>query len=182
MADLSNYIARIEDLPYYVSPPMQFTFTQQATLTLGQYPFTADKVVIGNNKNITDNVLLYIKAFTFSADIDLLAYQQSLKLSTGLTDIPTFSMFLQSDARAPVFVDPIQLGNYYTDQEYKKLLLTKQSPNELTAFYRGTLQQHAGLAGVTEINLSMDIWVQQITNDNFIEALKKNYPDIGGLH
>jgi len=179
-ANLARHVVRLEDLPYYKSPPMQFTFTQSATLTLGQYPFTAAKAVVGNNKNLTDNAMIYIKAITFSADIDVQDYQTALKLSTGATDVPTFSMFLQSEARAPVFVDPIQLGNYYSNQEYKKLFLTKQAPNELTAFFRGTLQQHGGLAGVTEINLTMDVWVQQLTNDNFIEGLKKNYPNVGG--
>jgi len=179
---LQDYIARIEDLPYFSSPPMQFTFTQSATLTLGRYPFVSEKAVVGNNKNLTDNVLVYIKEITFSADIELLAYQQALKLSTGATDIPTFSLFLQSEARSPIFIDPIQLGNYYSGQEYKKIFLSKQNPNELTGFFRGTLQQNAALAGVQEINLTMDIWVQQITNDNFIEAIRKNYPNIGGLH
>jgi len=174
--NLQNNIARIEDLPYAKSPPMQFTFTQSATLTLGQYPFTGAAQVVENNKNITSNTLLYIKSVSFSADIDLLTYQQALKLSTGLTDIPVFHAFIQSDSRAPIFVDPIQLGNYYSNQEYKQIVIPKQDPNELTAFFRGTLQQHAGLAGVTEINLTMDLWVQQVTSNNFIEALRKNYP------
>ena len=90
-------------------------------------------------------------------------------------------MFLQSESRAAIFVDPIQLGNYFSDQEYKKIQLAKQDPNELTAFFRGTLQQTAALAGTNEINLTMDVWVQQITNDNFIEAIKRNFPNIGGL-
>ena len=181
MNSFNTDVARIEDLPYLSSPPMQFTFTQSASLTVGQYIFEDDAQVVGNNKNITDNTLLYIKAISFSADVDLLNYQIAKKLVTGETDIPTFSLFLQSEARGAVFVDPIQLGDYFNDQEYRKVILAKQEPNEMTGFFRGTLQQHAGLAGIAEINLTMNIWVQQITNDNFIEALKKNYPNIGGF-
>lgn len=178
---LFTHIPRIEDLPYYYSPPMQFTFTQSADLTLGQYPFLPVKATLGNNKNITDNTLLYIKAITFSADIPLLDYQQATKLSTGLTDIPRFSMFLQSEASgAPVFIDPIQLGDYFNDQEYKKLILAKQLPNRVSGFFEGTLQQTANLAGILEINLTMNIWVQSITDDDFINALRTRYPVIAG--
>lgn len=175
--DLSNLV-RIEDLPYYTSPPMQFTFVQKADLTLGEYPFTAGRATIGNNKNITDNTLLYIKAMTFSADIPILHYQEALQLATGDTDIPRFSVFLQSDSNAPIFIDPIQLSDYFDDQEYKKLVLPKQFPNRMSAFFRGTLQQTGNLAGVTEINLTINLWVQQISDDTFINGLKKKYPDL----
>ena len=47
-------VARIEDLPYYYSPPMQFTFTQSATLTNGTYPWVGGRVEVGNNKNLTE--------------------------------------------------------------------------------------------------------------------------------
>jgi hypothetical protein len=76
-----------------------------------------------------------------------------------------------------VLTDPIDLGDYFNDQGYKKVLLLKQLPNNLTGFFRGTLQQHGGLAGVNEINLTMNIWVQAITDDAFIEGLKRHYPD-----
>ena len=56
--------------------------------------------------------------------------------------------------------------------------MPRQLPNKLTGFFRGTLQQHAGLAGVSEINLTMNIWMQYITDDNFIKGLQKAYPII----
>ena len=176
---LQEDIVRIEDLPYFFSPPMQFTFTQSASLTVGIYPFTGAAVEVGNNKNLTDNTLLYIKAVSFAADIPVLDYQQAIKLAAGTTDVPRFSMFLQSESRAPIFVDPIQLGDYIDDQEYKLLKMTKQDPDYLTAFFRGTLQQTAALAGIIEINLTMNVWVQAITDDNFIHGLRLKYPKIG---
>lgn len=175
---MSSPVIRIEDLPYNSSPPMQFTFTQSAVLTLGTYPFIAERATIGNNKNITDNNIIYIKAVSFSADIPVLTYQAALKLFGGITNIPTFSIFLQSDASAPIFTDPIQLGDYFKDQEYKKLLMPKQLPNRMSAFFRGTLQQTAALAGVSEINLTMNVWAQSITDDAFIAALRLKYPNV----
>lgn len=176
--NFSGDIPRIEDLPYYYSPPLQFTFTQQATLTLGQYPFTAGRAAVGNNKNITDNTLLYFREMTFSADISLANYQIALQLAGGTVDIPRFSLFLTSEANAPVLVDPIQLDNYFNGQTFRRIVLPKQLPNTLSGFFRGTLQQHGGLAGVTEINLTMNMWVQAISDDNFVEAMKQKYPDL----
>ncbi len=183
MQDFSD-IVRVEDLPYFYSPPMQFVFTEKAEITNGTYPFTGNKEIVDNNKNITDNTLLYIKAMSFSADIEKKDYQQALKLADGSTNIPSFSCFMQSDAQAPIFVDPIKLGDYFDDQEYKKIVLPKQFPNNISAFFRGTLKQTGALAGVTEINLTMNIWVQQITDIAFIDGLRQAFPriDDGGLH
>ena len=175
---ISNIITRIEDLPYLKSPPMQITFTQSGSLSAGQYVFNSPREEVGNNKNINDQGLYYIKAMTFSADVELLAYQKAIKLLSGSTDIPTFSLFMQSDSQAPAFIDPIQLSDYFNDQEFKKLILPRQFPNLLTAFFRGTLQQHAGLAGINEINLTINMWMQYVTDDNFIKALQKDYPQV----
>jgi len=175
---MEQIITRIEDLPYLLSPPMQITFKQSAGLTSGQYIFNGDRQVVGNNKNINDQGLYYIKSMTFSADVEQLAYQKALKLSSGEVDIPRFSLFMQSDTQAPAFKDPVQLGEYFSDQEFKKLILPRQQPNRLTGFFRGTLQQIAELSGVAEINLSVNIWIQYITDDNFIKGLHKQYPNV----
>jgi hypothetical protein len=147
-------------------------------LTLGQYPFTAARATMTGNKNLTDNTLYYIKAMSFSADIPKAYYQEAKKLSTGLTDIPTFSMFMQADANSPLLKDPIVLQDFFQDQEFKLLKEAKISPNRLSAFFRGTLNQTANLAGINEINLTMEVWVQEVTDDNFIDGLKLKYPRI----
>jgi hypothetical protein len=175
----SPLVARIEDLPYYYSPPMQITFKQKAVLNAGRYIFNGAREAIGNNKNINDLTLLYIKSMSFNADVDLLNYQRALKLNDGTVDIPRFSLFAESDTNAPVFIDPIQLTDYFYDQQYKKLLLMAQTPNRLTGFFRGSLQQHGGIAGVSEITMTINVWIQSITDDNFIKALKSRYPNIG---
>lgn len=176
--DLSPMITRIEDLPYKTSPPAQFVFTQAATLTAGTYPWTGGRAAITNEKDITDNTLIYIKALSFSADIPLVDYQQALKLAAGTVDIPRFSAFLQADSNAPIFVDPIVLHDYFNDQEYRLLIEPKQLPNAFTGFFRGTLQQTAALAGVGEINLTVQMWVQLISDDNFIAGIRKEYPRV----
>jgi len=176
--DFSPLITRIEDLPYYFSPPLQFVFTQSATLTAGTYPFTAARAVITNEKDIQDNTIFFIKALSFSADIPVTDYQQALKLAAGTVDIPRFSAFLEGDGNSPLFKDPIDLHDYFNDQEFKQVVHPKQFPNRFTGFFRGTLQQTAALAGITEVNLTVQMWVQEITDDNFIAGVRKKYPRI----
>lgn len=183
-------IPRIGDLPYYVSPPMQFSLTQTAVLDLGTYKFLdaaggnpLQKTVMDNTKNITDNSLIYIYSISFSADIPVLDYQQALQLSGGTVDIPTFQTFLESDADSPQFKDPILLKNYFEDQSYRLVLNPKQDPNQIKGLFSGQLQQTFALAGISEINFTFDMYAQEIVDDNFIAAFKQQYPDItnGGV-
>jgi len=176
--NFSDLITRIEDLPYKKSPPMQLIFSQKADISVGTYPFTAGRATVTGEKNINDQTLLYVRSISFSADIPLIDYQKALKLAAGTVDIPNFQMFLQSDSNAPLFQDPIDLLDYFNDKSYRLIIEPKLSPNTLTGFFRGTLQQHAGLAGVTEINLNIEMIVQQITDDAFIHGLDQPYPYI----
>ena len=154
---------------------MKFTFTEKSTLTLGQYPFNAPRQQMTNNKNLNESTLIYFYHMTFSADISLSNYQEALKLSTGDTDIPEFSMFFGNNRNAPALQDPIVCQDYFAKQKFRLTLEPKQTPNRLNAFFRGTLQQHAGLAGVGEINLTFTYYAQQITDDKYIAEFKKGY-------
>ncbi len=174
--DLDNHIPRIGDLPYWSSPPMQFTFTESAALSLGTYPFTAARTIMTNQKNLNNSTLIYFYDMTFSADIPLLDYQHALQLAAGTTDIPQFSMFFANNRNAPALQDPIVCQDYFNGQDYQLLVEPKQTPNTLTAFFRGTLLQTAALATVGNINLTFTFYAQQITDDNFIQEFKKGYP------
>lgn len=177
--ELANVIARIEDLPYYTSPPIQFTLNQAADLTLGTYPFLQlTKTAMGNTNNITDNTLLYVRNISFSCDIPEIDYQQALKLAAGTVDIPRFNMFFVSNALSPQMRNPLILQKYMTEQEYRLIMMPKQTPNIIKANVTGVLQQTAALAGVDEINAFIEVFVQEIVDDKFIAALKKDYPSI----
>jgi len=171
-------IARIEDLPYWTSPPIQVTYTQQATLTLGQYPFTDVKTAMGFNVNVTDNSLWYIRALSFSADIPEVDYQQALQLAGGTNAIPVFQMFFSGQAHVPMLRNAIQLNQYFRDLDFKQLVMPKILPNILKGNIFGTLQQTAALAGINVVNATVEVYIQEITDDAFIKAVTKNYPDI----
>lgn len=180
MNDYAPIIARIEDLPYKKSPPIQFTFTQNGPLTFGQYVFTSVHTPILPQENVNDNILLYIKSISFSADIPGLDYQQALQLAGGLVDIPRFFAFLKNDHNALIFENPLLLNKYFDDQTFMLILEPKQLPNLFTGFIKGTLQQTAALAGTPSVNITIQMFGQSIADDNFIRALKKDYPFING--
>jgi len=170
-------VGRIEDLPYYTSPPIQFTFTQQAVLNAATYPFTlAAKAAMNNNTQLTDNSLIYIRDISFHADIAILDYQEALKLLAGTVDIPELSIYMGGNSGVPILRNPIVLADYFREQSYRLLIMPKYTPNNLLAAVEGTLQQHAGLAGVNQINITIELYCQEIVDDNFIHAITRKYP------
>lgn len=177
----------IQRLPYWTSPPMQFSLTQQAILSAGTFQFLQSAggnpvtpADLANNKNITENSMILIYDFSFAADIPVLDYQQALQLGAGTTDIPNFNLFLKSDAGSPQLKDPIELYNYIDKQQYILALTPKISDNAFRGFFRGSLQQTAALAGLNEINFTINFYAQEIVDDNYIHTFKQNYP--GDIH
>lgn len=186
--NVNPIIARIEDLPYFSSPPIQLSLSQSASLSFGQYVWSntnAPKTVLFGSTQLSQSTLLYIKSISFSADIPELDYQKALEITTtvagngtvaGTNQIPSYFKFLSSDAKAPTLRSPILCQKYFTDQEYKLLIEPKTLPNQVLGFFRGALQQTGALAGINTITLTAEFYVQTIEERNFINALKNQYP------
>lgn len=171
-------IARIEDMPYNTSIPMQFSLTQTGSLVLGQYVFSEPRINMSGTKNIRPSTLIYLRSISFSADIPVLDYQGALQLAGGGTQVPKLNMFLTSDANSPTLRDPILLDNYFSSQDYRMIIEPTKIPVVMSAYIEGVLQQTAALAGITEINMSVDIYAQSIEDKNFIRAFKAQYPEV----
>jgi len=173
--NITNRVARLNDIPYYTTKEMQFTFTQSATLTLGQYPFTTGRAVMTGARNFTGSTLILIRNISFSADISVLDYQASLQLAGGAVNIPVFHAFLASGANVPILRNPILLRDYFTNQPYILSLDPRRRLDQINAFFRGTLQQTAALAGVNQINLTFTIYANEINDNQYIQTFKKGY-------
>ena len=183
-------ITRIEDMPYYRCPVVQFSLSQAGPLTFGQYlwnPATAPRVPLTGAKQITQASLIYFRSVSFSSDIPEIDFQQALKISTtvaanntvaGTNQIPAYSKFLQSDANAPTLRNPILCQQFFDDQDYRLIVEPKQLPNVISGFFRGALEQTGALAGVSSITLTAEFYAQVIESRNFINALKNEYPQI----
>jgi len=186
--NVNPIIARIEDLPYFRSPPIQLSLSQSASLSFGQYVWNntnAPKTILVGSAQITQSTLLYIKSISFSADIPELDYQKALEITStvlangttaGQNQIPSYFKFLSSDAKSPTLRSPILCQQFFTDQEYKLLVEPKTRPNDVLGFFRGALQQTGALAGINTITLTAEFYVQTVEDRNFINALKNQYP------
>lgn len=173
--NIGNRVARLNDIPYYTTKEMQFTFTQSASITGGVYPFNSGRAVMTGTRNFTGSTLILIRNISFSADIPVLDYQQSLQLLAGTTDIPTFHAFLASGANVPILRNPILLRDYFNEQDYVLSLDPRRKKDQMNAFFRGTLQQTAALAGINQINLTFTIYANEINDNQYIQTFKKGY-------
>lgn len=183
-------ITRIEDMPYYRCPVVQFSLSQSASLNFGQYiwsPATAPRVALTGAEQVTQASLFYFRSVSFSADIPELDYQQALQITTtvaanntvaGTNQIPKYFKFLQSDANAPTLRNPILCQQYVDNQDYRLIVEPKQLPNVISGFFRGALQQTGALAGINTITLTAEFYAQVIESRNFINALKNEYPQL----
>lgn len=168
------------NIPYWDSPPMQFSLSQTATLLLGEYKFLdassdpLEATELNGSKNITESSLLMFYDVSFSTDIPILDYQQALNLS-GTNDIPQFFLFLKSDAGSPQLKDPLLLQNYLDRQKYILTIDPKVSDNSITGFFRGKLAQTAALAGISTIDFTISFYVQEITDEQYIQAVKDGF-------
>lgn len=163
-------IPRIEDLPYWTSPPIQFVYESEATLNLGTYVWNDPPTVLTPDRPILANALYYFRNISLAADIAELDYQGAL-ITT-----PQFFTFLQSDARGVLFREPITMNKYFENFEYRMVWSTQSGQDQLFAAFRGTLLQTLPLIGKQSITLKAIISAQEIIDDNYIRLFKKMYP------
>lgn len=170
-------IARIEDLPYYSSPPMQLVYQSTATLDAGVYVWDDAPGVLATQRNLVDNALYYFRKITITADVE------SLDFETSVTTIPEFYTFRQSDGGVqrpiPLFREPILMPVFLEDFDYRLVWETNQGNDQILGAFRGQLVQSPGLVGKNTITLTAQISVQEIVDKNYINLFKAAYPITG---
>jgi len=164
-------IPRLEDMPYYLCPPIQFVFSQTAPLQFGQYVFPLTKALFTPDRPILDNALYYFRTLTCTADITELDYESSVDVSAGAFQ---FHCFERSLSGAPRFREPILIAKFLENFDYRLLFLPRQEPNELLGSFQGTITQTASLVGKTAITFKMVISAQEITDDGFVDLITRN--------
>jgi len=165
-------VASIEDLPYWTSPPVQFVYESEAVLNAGLYQWSDTPSVLSPNRPIQDNALYYFRSATLTADIAERDYEANILTS------PEFYTFLQSDARAVLFREPLIMNKYYQQFDYRLTWISRQSNNQLFAAFNGTLVQGPALVGVNSITLKAVISAQEIVDDNYIKLFQAKYPHL----
>jgi len=167
-------IPRLEDLPYLSSPPIQFVYESTATLALGVYTWNDVASNLTPNRRILANTLYLFRNITLTADISAMDY------SMATVTTPAFYMFRQGDAKTVMFREPLLMPAFMSQFDYRLTWISQQDNDQLYAAFRGGLVQTANLVGKNSITLQAVVSAQEISDKNFVEAFRRNYPRIEG--
>lgn len=163
-------IPRLEDLPYATSPPIQFVYQSTASLNVGSYTWADDPSPLVPNRPVRANALYYFRSITLSADT------AELDFTANIVTTPQFYTFLQSDARAVLFREPILMVKFFDQFDYRLTWKSQSTTDQLFAAFRGVLVQGGGLVGKATIQLTAVISAQEIIEESFINLFFKKYP------
>ena len=177
----SPLIPRLEDLPYYTSPPIEFTYKSSAPFLAGKYTWADDPFdpatpcILTPSRPLLPNTLYYFRSITMAADIEELSY------TANVDTTPVFQTYLKSAGKGPLFREPIVMVKYLQNFDYRLLWMTHHSTDQLYASFNGTMVQDATLVGVSPINLIAVISAQEISDEAFVKRFMQNYGVNGGL-
>lgn len=158
---------RIEDMPYYDSPPVLFIYQSTMNLVAGSYVWADQPSPLTPLRPLLDNATYYFRSITLSADTS------ELDFTGAIVDTPKFYTFLTGDAKAVLFREPISMVKFFQNFDYRYLWSRQKGQNELLAAFRGTLFQTPALSGKSSIELTAIISAQEITDVEFSNAVKK---------
>jgi hypothetical protein len=164
-------IPRIEDLPYWDSPPIQFVYESTAPLIAGSYYWNDPAMPLNPIRPLVDNAVYYFRNITLAADISELDFEANISTA------PNFYTFLSADARTVLFREPINMNMFYQQFDYRLVWSRAKGANQLLAAFTGALLQGPSLIGKTSITLKAVISAQEIVNESFNMLLRdKGYP------
>ena len=163
-------VPRLEDLPYWSSPPIQFVYESTAALNLGTYIWNDVASVLTPLRPLIDNALYFFRTVTIAADISELDY------TTNLVTTPAFYTFRASDSKTVLFREPITAPMFLNQMIYKFTWQSQRGADELFAAFRGTIVQGANLIGKDDITLKAVISAQEITEEGYVNLFRSKYP------
>jgi hypothetical protein len=163
-------IPRLEDLPYWTSPPVQFVYRSTANVIAGTYTWADPPTILTYSRPVLETAIYYIRNISMSANIDALDY------SENLLAIPQFQMYLQSTGKTILFREPVIMAQFFEQMDFRFLWNTNQDNDILYGSFVGSLAQGAGLIGKGSITLTAVVLAQEIVDDSFITLFRQNYP------
>lgn len=163
-------VPRLEDLPYWDSPPIQFVYESESAVSLGSYTWADAASVLTPNRPLIDNALYLFRSISLAADVS------ELDFTANIVTTPEFFTFRQSDAKTVLFREPIQMNKFYSNFTYRFTWKSQQGSDQLFAAFRGVLVQGPNLVGKNSITLKAVISAQEIISEHFIDLFTKGYP------
>lgn len=170
-------VPRIEDLPYWTSPPVQFVYQSTADLHLGSYTWANAPSALLTNRPVLQNAVYFFRHLTFTADISELDY------TANLVTIPAFQTYLKSTANTMLFREPVLMTSFLRSWDFRFLWDSRQArtadnatADQLLASFNGSIVQGPNLVGKNSITLTAVVSAQEIVDEEYLDLLKKKYP------
>lgn len=164
-------VPRIEDLPYWSSPPIQFVYERTAALALGQYVFGGAQQALAVPRPIIQNTIYFFRNVSMSANISEADFQASIATT------PVIQFYKQAENGVQLFREPLRMNQYFQQFDYRLAWQTQASNEQLLASIYGILNQTAGLIGKASITIKVTISAQEVSEPSFIRLFREqSYP------
>lgn len=165
------HVPRAEDLPYWGSPPIQFVYESTALLSGGTYTWADSPSLISPVRPVRPNVLYFFRNVSLVADVEELDFTANIIVN------PKFNVHLQSDSKAPLFREPLQMNKFYDQFDYRLWWSSQQADDKLYGTFAGTVNQGPTLIGKPSITLKAIITAQEVSDEYFVNQFRTNpYP------
>jgi len=166
------HVPRIEDLPYWTSPPVQFVYESTVAVAAGIYTWADAPSPLTPLRNIMENALYFVRSVSLISDISELDFEAALLIT------PQFQIYKPSEATVHLFKEPILMNKFYQQFDFRTVYLTAKSADQILATFTGVLVQTPALVGKALMTLKAVISAQEINDDNFIKIFKEQYPNV----
>lgn len=169
-------VPRIEDLPYWSSPPIQFVYESTAALNAGAYTWTDQPSVLTPQRPLVDNAVYFFRSISLVANIAELDFESNILSAPPRVPVQ-FYMYLTSDSQAVLFREPIVMNKYYQQFDYRLVWSRAKGANQLLAAFTGIVAQGPTLIGKASITLKAVVSAQEIVDERFNTMLRDaSYP------
>lgn len=167
--------ARLIDIPYHTTEPVQFVGSVTAPLIGAKFVFPNIMQAFTPNVALLDTNLYIINSVSFSVNIPESMYQGALS-----TDLPSFQLFTSGTGNTPLWRSGFYLPKYFDNYGYIKTFLPRQSPNNLNFLFSGSIDQSAELTdlGINDINAFIVLSVSEINDDTYVSNFKLRFESL----
>ena len=165
-------VPRIEDLPYFSSPPVQFVYESLVNVALGLFTWADQPSPLTPLRNVMENAVYYIRSVSLFADIDEFDFQEALVIS------PSFQIYKPSEATVHLFKEPIIMNTFLRQFDFRSIYMTAKTNDQILCSFSGVIAQTPALVGKANVTLKAVLSVQEINDDRFIEIFREKYPNV----
>lgn len=179
---MKQHNARVIDIPYWTSQPLQLIFQQSITVNIaGNYVWPVNKQTFTPNVDLNPDNLYLLQTITFASDTSDGDYKEAI------TTMPRFHLYLETEGAGPLLRQPVYLPMHLANHAYTRALIPaggtsnareNNVANHFLGSFAGQLIQTPNLVGKPTITLTAILSVQEVGDAEYIDAFKSQYKGV----